>query len=114
MSTRKPTTFESLLPFISMAILLGVGYGIYRLRIEILLIVAAAIAGLVAYRLGYSWGELQAGIIEGIAKALPAVLILVCVGALIASWIAAGTIPYLVRLGMHTISPQFFLVTRSE
>ena len=111
MSTRKPTTFESLLPFIAMAILLGVGYGIYRLRIEILLIVAAAIAGLVAYRLGYSWGDLQAGIIEGIAKALPAVLILVCVGALIASWIAAGTIPYLVRLGMHTISPQFFLVT---
>lgn len=94
-----------------MALLLGVGYGVYRLRIEVLLLVAAAVAGLVAYRLGYNWAELQSGIIEGIAKALPAVLILVSVGALISTWIAAGTIPYLVRVGLHIISPRFFLLT---
>jgi NhaC family Na+:H+ antiporter len=108
---RRPTTLEAFLPFIFMALLLGVGYGVYRLRIEVLLIAAAAAAGLVAVRLGYTWAELQAGIIEGIAKALPAALILVCVGALISTWIAAGTIPLLLRLGLHTISPRFFLVT---
>jgi NhaC family Na+:H+ antiporter len=111
MSKRKPTLVEAFLPFLAMAVLLGVGYGVYRLRIEPLLITAAAVAGLVALRLGYRWAELQAGIIEGIAKALPAVLILVSVGALISTWIAAGTIPYLVRIGLHTISPRFFLVT---
>jgi len=111
MSERKPTTLEAFLPFLVMAVLLGVGYGIYRLRIEVLLIIAATVAGLVALRLGYTWAELQAGIIEGIAKALPAVLILVSVGALISTWLAAGTIPYLVRFGLHTISPRFFLVT---
>ena len=108
---RKPTTFEAFLPFVAMALLLGVGYGVYRLRIEVLLIAAAAVAGLVAVRLGYTWAELQEGIITGIAKALPAVLILVCVGALISTWIAAGTIPLLLRIGLHTISPRFFLVT---
>jgi NhaC family Na+:H+ antiporter len=108
---RPPTAFEAFLPFVVMAILLGVGFGLYRLRIEVLLIAAAAVAGLVAVRLGYGWAELQAGIIEGIAKALPAALILVCVGALISTWIAAGTIPLLLRLGLHTISPRFFLVT---
>ncbi len=111
MNKRTPTPFEAFLPFLVMAVLLGLGYGVYRLRIEILLLGAAAVAGLVAVRLGYSWAELQAGIIEGIAKALPAVLILVSVGALISTWIAAGTIPLLVRLGLHTISPRFFLVT---
>jgi NhaC family Na+:H+ antiporter len=111
MEKREPTAAEALLPFLVMAVLLGVGYGVYRLRIEPLLITAAAVTGLVALRLGYSWAELQAGIIEGIAKALPAVLILVSVGALISTWIAAGTIPYLVRLGLHSISPRFFLVT---
>jgi NhaC family Na+:H+ antiporter len=111
MSKREPTTLEAFLPFLVMAALLGVGYGVFRLRIEVLLITAAAVAGLVALRLGYSWAELQAGIIEGIAKALPAVLILVSVGALISTWIAAGTIPLLVKLGLHTISPRFFLVT---
>jgi len=108
---RTPTTFEAFLPFVAMALLLGVGYGVYRLRIEVLLIAAAAVAGLVAVRLGYTWAELQEGIITGIAKALPAVLILVCVGALISTWIAAGTIPLLLRIGLHTISPRFFLVT---
>ena len=97
MSKRQPTALEAFLPFVVMAILLGVGYGVYRLRIEVLLITAAAVAGIVAVRLGYSWAELQAGIIEGIAKALPAVLILVSVGALISTWIAAGTIPQMVR-----------------
>ena len=108
---RQPTRLEALLPFVVMAVLLGVGYGVLRLRIEVLLIAAAAVAGLVASRLGYSWAELQTGIIDGIAKALPAVLILVSVGALIGSWIAAGTIPLLLQLGLRTISPRFFLVT---
>ncbi len=108
---RQPTRLEALLPFVVMAVLLGVGYGVLRLRIEVLLIAAATVAGLVASRLGYSWAELQTGIIDGIAKALPAVLILVSVGALIGSWIAAGTIPLLLQLGLRTISPRFFLVT---
>ncbi|HSG82249.1 MAG TPA: Na+/H+ antiporter NhaC [Gemmatimonadota bacterium] len=108
---RRPSTLESVLPFVVMAILLGLGYGVYKLRIEVLLLVAAAVAGLVASRLGYSWAELQDGIIEGIAKALPAALILVCVGALISSWIAAGTIPVLLQLGLRSISPRFFLAT---
>jgi NhaC family Na+:H+ antiporter len=111
MTRRRPTTLEAFLPFLFMAALLGVGYGVYRLRIEVLLLGAAAAAGLVAWRLGYTWAELQDGIVEGIAKAMPAVLILVSVGALISTWIAAGTIPLLVRLGLYAISPRFFLVT---
>lgn len=96
-----------------MALLLGVGYGIYRLQIEVLLIGAAAIAGLIATRLGYTWSEMQEGIVVGVAKALPAVFILVSVGALIGTWIIAGTIPLLVHIGLQAISPRYFLVTAS-
>lgn len=110
-SPRPPTTREALLPFVAMALLLGIGYGVYRLQIEVLLIAASAVAGIVATRLGYTWSELQNGIVEGIAKALPAVFILVSVGALIGTWIAAGTIPLLVHLGLQIISPRFFLLT---
>jgi len=31
---RSPSILEAFLPFLVMAVLLGVGYGIYRLRIE--------------------------------------------------------------------------------
>ena len=110
-SPRKPSIALAVIPFLAAAVLLGVGYGVYQLRIEVLLIAAATVAGLVAMHLGHTWNDLQQGIIEGVTKALPAVFILVSVGALVSTWIAAGTIPYLVRLGLEIISPRFFLVT---
>jgi|GEM_PF-4670856 len=68
---RPPTFFESLLPLILISLFLGVGYGIYRLKAEILLITAAFCSGLIALNLGYTWKELEEGIVESISKAMP-------------------------------------------
>jgi NhaC family Na+:H+ antiporter len=65
----------------------------------------------VGWRLGYTWKDMEAGIIEALGKGMPAILILITVGALIASWLASGTIPLLVYYGLELISPRFFLVT---
>jgi NhaC family Na+:H+ antiporter len=46
-------------------------------------------------------------------KGMPAMLIVIVVGALIGSWIACGTIPLLIYYGLKIISPQYFLVTAS-
>ncbi|HDP99408.1 MAG TPA: Na+/H+ antiporter NhaC [bacterium] len=108
---RTPSFFESLLPLILIASFLGIGYGIYRLRAEILLIAAAFCSGLLALRLGYSWKELEQGIVDSVSKAMPAMLIVICVGLLIGSWIACGTIPMLVYYGLKIISPKLFLAT---
>ncbi len=82
-----------------------------HLNAEILLIAAAVVAGLVAWHLGYSYKDIEAGILESLLKGMPAMLIVIVVGALIGSWIAAGTIPLLIYYGLQIISPQFFLVT---
>ncbi len=108
---RQPTFFESLLPLITITLFLGIGYGVFRLKAEILLIAAAFVSGLIALRLGYNWKELEDGIVASIAKAMPAMLIVICVGLLIGSWIACGTIPMLVFYGLKIISPKLFLVT---
>jgi len=108
---RQPTFFESLLPLICVALFLGIGYGIFKLKAEFLLIAAAFVSGLIALRLGYTWQELEQGIVLSISKGMPAMLIVICVGLLIGSWIACGTIPMLVYFGLKIISPQFFLVT---
>jgi len=108
---RKPTLTEALTPLVLMAILLAVGYGWLGYRIEVVLLGAAAIAGFVALRLGYSWREMEQGIITSLSKAMPAIMILITVGALIATWIAAGTIPMLVYYGLKLISPRLYLVT---
>ncbi|MCU0236917.1 MAG: Na+/H+ antiporter NhaC [Acidobacteria bacterium] len=108
---RQPGLLLACLPLAVMALLLGVGYGMFHLQAQVLLICAAVCAGLVGWRLGYSWDEMQQGIVESVRKALPAILIMLCVGMLIAAWMASGTIPMLLYYGLKLVSPRFFLVT---
>lgn len=110
-SFRDPTLLESLTPIISVVLLLGIGFGVLGLRIELLLILAATITGFIAWRQGMTWNQMQDGIVDSTAKAMPAILIVITVGALIASWIASGTIPLIVHYGLQIISPAWFLVT---
>lgn len=108
---KTPGFFLSLVPLIIMAVFLGVGYGIFSLKAEVLLIGSATAAGILAFFLGYTWKELEEGIIDSIARAMPAMLIVICVGLMIGSWIASGTIPMLIFYGLKIISPTYFLVT---
>jgi len=109
--TKKPSLFLSLIPLIVMGLFLGVGYGVYQFKAEVLLIGAATVTGLIALFLGFSWQEMEAGIVDSIKRAMPAMLIVICVGLLIGSWISAGTIPMLIYYGIKIISPSYFLVT---
>ncbi len=108
---QKPSLFLSIVPLITMALFLGVGYGMFQLRAEVLLIGSATVAGIIALRLGYSWQEMEAGIVDSVSRAMPAMLIVICVGLLIGSWIAAGTIPMLIFYGLKIITPAYFLAT---
>ncbi|HEX9799335.1 MAG TPA: Na+/H+ antiporter NhaC, partial [Thermoanaerobaculia bacterium] len=60
---------------------------------QIALILAAAFAAVLGMRLGYSWHELQEGIVHGISLSMAAVLILLVVGSLIGTWILSGVVP---------------------
>lgn len=108
---REPTLLEALTPIVCVVLFLGLGYGLLGVRTEILLILTAVVTGAVGWRLGYSWKEMQEGIVDSISKAMPAMLIVITVGALIASWLVSGTIPYVVYHGLQLISPVWFLVT---
>lgn len=48
-----------------------------------------------------------------IAKGMPAILILVCVGAMVGTWMASGTIPMMIYYGVQIVNPKFMLVTAS-
>jgi len=99
------------LPLVVMVLLLSVGYGLYRVRPQVLLVAAALFTGALAIAIGIKWPHLQEGIVSSIAKALPAILIMLCVGLLIAAWIAAGTVPMIIYYGLKLISPKYFLLT---
>ena len=75
---------------------------------QIVLTIAAAIAAIVAVKNGHKWYDLQKAMIAGIGTAMVAILILLAVGALIGTWLMAGTVPSLIYFGMQILSPQWF------
>lgn len=107
----KPTTLQAVSPLAVMIILLTVGVGIFKLRAESIILICASFAAIIAMRLGYTWEELQKGIIEKIASALPATLILWSVGLLIGSWMFSGTVPMIIYYGVDLINPRFIYIS---
>ncbi len=108
---RMPTFTESVIPIIAMMVILTVGKGYLGYATEPLLLLVAAIAGLIAYRVGVTWDEMMDEICQKIAKGMPAILILTCVGALVGTWMASGTIPMMIYYGVQIVNPTFMLVT---
>ena len=75
------------------------------------LLLAAAFAAIVGAFHRFSWQNMLEGITQAITPALPALLIIMSIGVLIAAWMAGGIIPSMVYYGLQIISPRFFLVT---
>ena len=108
---RRPPLGIALIPLVAMALLLGVGYGVYKIKAQILLVGAASVTAGLGLFLGFKWPDMERGIVESIRKALPAILIMLSVGLLVGSWMAGGTIPMVIYYGLKLISPKFFLAT---
>ena len=60
----------------------------------------------------FTWDFMfKEGVIPMVARASGAILILLIVGPMIAIWMAAGTVPYMINLGLSILRPQTFLVS---
>ncbi len=101
---------SSLIMFlISIAIL---GYGIIFLGLDAhiplcFVTMAAVIYGGGVLKIKLS--DLESSIYKSIADSLGALVIICIIGMLIATWMAAGTIPYIIVLGLKALDPSWFL-----
>lgn len=110
---RTPSLLDALLP---LAVLIGLlscsvilfssdsSYG----PNQIALFVSAGVAVLVGLKNGYQWADMEQAMIHGISLSLGAVLILFSVGALIGTWLLAGTVPSLIYYGLQVLEPSWF------
>ncbi len=57
------------------------------------------------------WEDLEKKMLNSLSVANQAIVILMVIGILIASWIAGGVVPTLIYYGLGIISPKFFFVT---
>ena len=78
---------------------------------HIALIIAASFAAIIGAINGWKWNYMEQGILASINRSMQAILILGIVGAMICSWLAAGTIPSMMYYGIKVISPKVFLLT---
>lgn len=115
MHVRRPLTLlEALLPLITLVGLLVGGALTIGLSGELLVAViltAAAAAGMIAVRHGATWDDIQRSTGDKVGAVLPALLILLAIGMLIATWVLSGTIPFLVYWGVRLVRPDLLIVT---
>jgi len=77
---------------------------------QISLLLSAGFAAIIGLKNGFSWSDIEAGIIKGISLSLTAVLILMAVGSLIGTWLLSGTVPTMIYYGLQILSPGYFYV----
>lgn len=81
----------------------------WELTTHVPLILATAVAAVVALATGTRWKEIERGMVDGIALAMGAILILIVIGVLVATWIQAGIVPAMIAYGLDLLSPGVFL-----
>lgn len=111
-SSSQPSLVISAIPILSLMglMLLNVKLGDDYVPTEIVIVICAVLAGVIAYfYLGTPYKVIETGILKSINMAMPAILIIFVVGALIAIWIMSGIVPMLIYYGLAIINPSAFL-----
>ena len=111
----KPSLLDALIPVILLIAMLAGTVFVFGLDSsgpnQVALSLAAAVAALIGIKNGLTWKQIEQGMIDTITVSLPAILILFMVGALIGSWILAGTVPSMIYYGVEIMSPDYFYMT---
>lgn len=114
MEKRKATLFEAFIPIIFLVGLLSLNVYLFGEDTnygpnQIALILSAMVAAIVGIRIGFKWNTLEKGVVKSIASAMPAILILLMIGALAGTWMISGIVPAMIYYGLEILNPTIFL-----
>ena len=106
---RAPHFWEAIISLLSLVVGISVSIVVYGLDPHIPMLLGVLVASIVGLKCGFSWQNIQNGMVRGITNALPATIILIIVGIMIGVWILAGVVPTLIYYGLTILSPSIFL-----
>ncbi len=114
MTKKKPSLLQAMTPIIVLIVLLAINVLVLGTDAtngpnQIGLLLAAAVAGIVSIRLGYSWKEIEKSMLKSINTAMGAMLILLLIGSLSGTWLLSGIVPAMIYYGLKILNPTIFL-----
>ncbi|MFW5432996.1 Na+/H+ antiporter NhaC [Paenibacillus apiarius] len=106
---RQVSTGLAILPILALISAGAASIFIWKAGMFIPLVIGITVTVLVGVASGYRWDELQQMMVNGVAKALPAIFILLVIGMIVGTWISSGVIPAMIYYGLSFIHPSFFV-----
>lgn len=111
---KEPSLVEALIPIVVLIALLTINVVVFGADAiggpnQIALLLSAAVAGIISYRLGYKWSAIEQSIVKSISSAMAAMLILLVIGSLAGTWLLSGIVPAMIYYGLKVLNPTIFL-----
>ena len=111
---KEPTLVLALIPIVVLIFLLTINVVIYGSDSiggpnQLALLLGAAVASIISWRLGHSWKEIDKHLVRSISSAMSAIIILLIIGALTGTWLLSGIVPAMIYYGLKILNPTIFL-----
>lgn len=97
---------------VTLIILIGtiiLGTNVFKVNLRMMFFLCWLPAVGLGWYLGYSYKDIEKAALNMIRSGFQPAIILLVVGAMIAAWIASGTVPAIIYYGLKIINPTFFL-----
>ena len=107
---RSPTLALSVAALAAICLFIAVGVGPLGADVSIMLFLSWLVFAPFGAYLGFSFSELESAAYDMAKKGLSASTIIMAVGITIGTWMASGTVPTVLVLGLELITPHLFLL----
>ncbi len=107
---RETKLIEAVITFLVLIGVMAVGIIHYGVDPHIPMFIGVIVAALMALYIGYDWSTIEKSMMEGIFRALQAIIILAIIGILVGTWIVTGVVPTMIYYGLKILSPSIFLL----
>lgn len=105
----KAKFWPSLLVFLLVTAVILVGILVMGLDAHIPIVFAALIVAVYGLLLHIPFKDLEHAMIKTIGESVPVLMLICIVGMLIGAWMAAGTVPVIIYVGLELLRPGIFL-----
>ena len=106
---RDPYLWEALISILGLVFFISLAILRYETDAHVPILLGVLVAAVVGLRAGFSWKEIETGMLNGITNALQAIVILLIIGILIGVWIQTGVVPTMLFYGLKILHPKIFL-----